>query len=701
MIISSISMKNFQCYYGEHDSNRLEFSEGLNLIIGDNGGGKSKLFDAFYWVIHNQIFQSDQRRMISTKIYKENLISDKAKHQCQLGERVSAEVSLDVTSSVGKQYRLVRIYDAKKVADREWESSPDSHLLIHEFSSAKWNLVPEKNHNSIINRVIPGHIKPYMWFQGEQVDSLMDLTDSSALAQVVNLLSDIKDYDDIIALSDNGSNKAENELKRAKNKLSRDEGKSNSLNLEMDSCLKEIAKQEATIEKCDENIETAKIRVEELISKVGDAESKAKHKSNKSALEESYRKIESQLNLKNNGFSKKIFSKHWVLKNVEPFFKKYETKFKNYSDAHSMRERLEQEVKIKLPINMPQPIHVEKMLDEEQCFVCGRSASKGTDEYEHISSLIKRKTPKNIFVNDFMNEFEDYYKNSLRYGMSIDGIDDSIKEDFKEIATLNSDLNSIGREIREIESHFDILIEEDNSENILSSYKQHCKSRDLFEQNKIRAVECLVKEKERKAELQSEIDKLVTGSIDKITTCSDLIFSQLLSLAKTTKNNVFEDIIRSLEMSSNEIFKDMTSKNNSIKGEIKFKKLRSGSYIPEIVDSEGYIINSPNDSNIVLVKLSLIMAILTARAKWSDNYTLISDAPTSKMAGNYTFGFYKALSERFTQSIVTTFDFLDDEAKSSLSGFKLGKVHQIESHYLNGNSDNRSDLSVNIKEVEL
>jgi DNA sulfur modification protein DndD len=701
MIISSISMKNFQCYSGEHESNTLHFSDGLNLIIGDNGGGKSKLYDAFYWVIHNQVFQSDQRQMINTRIYKDNLISDKAKANCPIGETISAEVALIVTSTNDKKYKLERIFKAKKLADREWESDIDSTMLISEYKHTKWNLLPSAKYTNIINRVIPGHIKPYMWFQGEQVDSLMDLADSSALSQVVGLLSDISDYDDLISIAKNGANKASKELKKHKSNLSSDETLSKSLNSDLEGYDKDIKKLNSQIDQFDTEIEEAKLKVEELISKVDDAEAKANYKSEKKALEDRYKSLEKKLLNANNNSSKGLFQKHWILKNIPPFFKKFDDKYKQYTIKHNEKVNAGKTNEIKLPLNMPRPVHVEQMIDDESCYVCGRSAPKGSEAHEHIISLIKRKPSKNIFENDFSNEFESLYNNNLRYGVAIDGIDESIISNFKNIVDIKNRLTTTANDIKEIDNQFDILIEEDKSEDILKSYKQHNENKEKFERIKIklsRELETALKEKEN---VQSRIDKLVTGEIDKVKVAADFIFSNLEKLAKSTKQHVFESIISELEGFSNEIFNDMTEKNTSIKGQIKFKKLGYGVYIPEIVDSDGYIINSPNDSNIILVKLALIMAILTARAKWSDNYSLISDAPTSKMAENYTFGFYKTLSNRFKQSIVTTYDFLEDDRKEALHKFNIGKVYQIEPSSPAGDSDNRSDLSVNIREVLL
>ena len=56
MIIKNITIENFQSYYGIQT---LEFSDGLNLIIGNGGKGKSKMFNAFYWVLFGKIYLTD------------------------------------------------------------------------------------------------------------------------------------------------------------------------------------------------------------------------------------------------------------------------------------------------------------------------------------------------------------------------------------------------------------------------------------------------------------------------------------------------------------------------------------------------------------------------------------------------------------------------------------------------------------------
>ena len=48
MLIKSVTVRNFLCY---HKDNRFEFSDGLTLLIGDNGDGKTTV--APHWYIRH------------------------------------------------------------------------------------------------------------------------------------------------------------------------------------------------------------------------------------------------------------------------------------------------------------------------------------------------------------------------------------------------------------------------------------------------------------------------------------------------------------------------------------------------------------------------------------------------------------------------------------------------------------------------
>lgn len=58
MIIKEIRIKNFRSYYG--DCNRFEFSDGLTLILGDNGDGKTTFFEALEWLFKTELDRGSQ-----------------------------------------------------------------------------------------------------------------------------------------------------------------------------------------------------------------------------------------------------------------------------------------------------------------------------------------------------------------------------------------------------------------------------------------------------------------------------------------------------------------------------------------------------------------------------------------------------------------------------------------------------------------
>tara|TARA_R110002167_G_scaffold344363_1_gene553703 strand:- start:41703 stop:43814 length:2112 start_codon:yes stop_codon:yes gene_type:complete len=703
MIIKSISLKDFECYQGGHEKNTIRFSSGINLIIGDNGGGKSKLFDAFYWVLYDQVFNTDERVFVSTRNYKEKLICDNAKKTCLIGESASAEVTLEVEDSRGTLFRITRIYRSKKNDERTWQGEDASRLLIYEYKVTRWQIVSPEAHASILERVLAGHLKPYMWFQGEQVDGLMDFKDKSSLMQAIGLLSNISDYDDIIDIAESGSAKAEKEYLTAVNKLSRNKTESDRLTNEVAKTERKISQLEDERGHNQKEKNVAQLLFDSLINQIEDAERKALLKREKDRLASEIGSDSSALNLKLEGLTKKMFTESWLLKSVQPVFKEFYEKYNNFSQKHLEMLNVNREVVLKLPINVPQPIHVEKMIADEKCFVCGRDAKLGTEEHAHIKNLLERKEVKQekVFVNDCSEFFGRLYNNSLGFEQLVKNIDRNIAAEFVSLNDLRSLVQEKNEKMKAIDSQFEELIGSDRSEDIVREFKTH--------QRKIEQFTSLLAADSRQLEslrqnldgFKSQIEKLADGEVDKKLTVAMNILEKLRKIAIATRGDVFSNLIGKLESSANDIFQQMTSDNNSITGRLKLRMLSEDSCIPEIVDRDGYLMSGSNDSNIILVKLSLIMAVVTSRDTWSTNYCLVSDAPTSKMAKKYSHGFYKALGDNFYQSIVMTYDFLTDEDRRSLESFKIGSVYRIESNYPAGDREDRSDLSIKISEVSL
>ena len=98
MLIKNITIENFQSYYG---SQTLEFSKGLNLVIGKGGKGKSKLFNAFYWVLFGKIYITDIGWCMTDTLpnsakflmQKHEYVNQKALFDCAVGSSINTSVS--------------------------------------------------------------------------------------------------------------------------------------------------------------------------------------------------------------------------------------------------------------------------------------------------------------------------------------------------------------------------------------------------------------------------------------------------------------------------------------------------------------------------------------------------------------------------------------------------------------------------------
>lgn len=704
MIVNSIQLKNFQCYAGDASQNEFRFTRGLNLIIGDNGSGKSKLWDAFYWVLYDQIFQSDERAFFTTSQYQENLISDKAKAECAVGDSVDAQVILIAQNSANLKYRVTRMYRAKKIDEGKWAAEKESILTIDKWGTARWDLCPQDKHPSIINQIVHPDLKEYMWFQGENIEDLMDLRDKKSLTKVINTLSDIDTYDKILEAATKGSQQATSAFDKAKTKNSKDEQRSKELENELRHTRQLLRTVETSIEDTQNERDEAQNRRDNLLSKFQDAELRRDTQTKIAKLEAKIELFGEQLKDKTEKFSKNLINSQWVLKNAPAALAEFDQKFSVFnSQVIEHKERFKPD-EPKLPIDVPAPVHVDNMLLAEECFVCGREAKEGSEAYSHMKRLLARyeEEQPEYFSNDNYPFFNRLYNNRIENKLLVNNIDQNIAKSLEDIESLKVQIADAREEKAGIENQIGGLVGElENAGDIIREFHMH--------QNKFNEAEKKLRDfdgtasnlKQKIARYESEMAKLsVSEEIGREEIVNGL-WKFLAMSAKEARQRVFDDIVTDLESAANEIFMQMAAANNSITGRVKLETTSSNTCVSKIVDSSGELMRGSNESNIQLVKLSLIMAILGSKQNWSRNYALIADGPTSHMAENYSDGFYGALSENFEQSIVVTKDFLTEDAMRRLSKLRLGNVFRINSSHGSEQREDRFDLEVKAEKVTL
>jgi DNA sulfur modification protein DndD len=728
MILKSIELDNFMCYAG---SSKLEFTEGLNVIIGDNGYGKSKLFDAFYWVMYNECFDTSKKKFQKSSILKKSIISDKAMFEAEDG-LITASVKLTFHNiEKDSVYIIERRYSAKKFADEVMEDQDSEEIIWQkELSYLKAKEITDVDQIEKIKRsILPDNIKPYMWFQGEQVESIIDFNKNDTLTQAINVLSNITRFDNIIEVADGLKEATTKEFNKKQRDLSGDKGKSESLEVERNNLIERIKALEIQEVQIKDNLTKAEEKSEDLLNKIADAQKIKEIEVKRKSIEKNLSEVQEELNEEQISLHRRMFANKWILKGTTGLFDEY-GKIYNQYEQFKLKKEVEKQAKLnsenailnelhaRLPVDVPEPIHVQHMLENERCLVCDREAPKDSTAWLKIKELLDRSLNKTKVIDDEENNIHDFgydlrklYQNGLGLSHNIKSIDDDIASTIRRLKKLDKRRKSLSEDLSKIESEINSLIVDaslnvNQANNILNEYsaQNELAKRSLSEVNTNANI--ISRRKEELANIEIELSKLVIGEIPAYLLEKVKIVNEFQSVAHSTRKRVFNKLVQILEEEANKHYLEMTQGNMSARGIIRLKELSNGkNYMPELVDENGNVLLQLNTGNLILIKLATIMAIISARqgSRDTDLYTLITDAPMSVFGEDYTIGFCKTVSKVYRQSIIMSKEFyknttLRDQLLLN-EDIKLGKVYLITPSIPENARSNRNSLSTNIEKL--
>lgn len=736
MIIKSIELQNFQCYSGEYSQNTFSFEKGINVIIGDNGSGKSKLFDAFYWVLYDRIFDSKSRNFLKTKEVGINLVSDKAKEECKEGEAIEAKVKIVLVDDKGKSYSDEYSLERKFIIirNRGCENVDDLtswKLPLKSFESVEKKDVlsfkPDRSENAferVIAKLLPPDIQPYLWFQGEQVDSLIDFNEEKTLTKAINALSDISYYDKAKRIAEKLRDKARTQYKSEERSLGKKGSERDELFDTRTSLEEKITRDEVDKDKIEEQLAIAESSKEDILGRIEDAQEIERLRAEIESKNRDIDRLKKSIQKSQKKFNSNIFSKRWLLKYAASYCDKFEKKKQEYNavrDDKRMQHRLmlqkeQQEIianKHRLPENVPNKVYIDEMLKEKKCFLCNRDFEEHDSAYEYLTQLIEetkaiRVMPKDFLKNDLKGFFDNIYNNAYYIKTNeLSDIDGSIKDEISRCQVLEIEKSENIVELKELENKLDHLLRTGSvstvdSANVVSEFRQFDKSKDRFINN-LNEIKVRLKYNQTSLnDVNSKLSVLVEGEIDKFLVQKKSLLEKLYDITENTRNRVYDEQIKKIENEANLHFRNMTSDNKSTRGSIILERTRTGSYMPKNIDSRGIELSSINDSNLILIKLATIMAIVSAKGG-GEFYPLITDAPTSKFGDNYTIGFCDSVGKVFSQSIIMSYDFYhNEELKNRLLNNveNLGSVYLIEPNLSESERESRTKLCTNIKRIK-
>lgn len=689
MIIQKIEIENFRSYYR---SNVFEFVDGLNLIIGSNGDGKTTFYEALEW-----LFRTDGTNKMDSKFI--------SKKRC---EELSADEADDVRVAMTYEHKgyvktLEKSFHFTKSFDGEITmSSPD-------FSLVESNGIERMKRDGIrFDYDLPSEIRKYTMFKGES--DLDVFQNSNALKMLVETFSDVKDFEAYFSFMEYATKKSEqardnaqkldrknsDKIVQLKKTISSESSILSDIDAQMANKENEVANYSQLLKNIEQSKEASSmlITVNRRIEHLTELRSKKKN-----LMNEDY-----TINLLDNmwillGFSS--IAEEYSLKVNEFDFKrrKLEQKYMMEVGAEKILKKAQQPGFIPLPGHIPGPKIMEEMLNEEVCKICGRPAKKHSEPWNFMFQRLEEY--KNSLKVDEVEDVEPYYKNN--YIVELQKRDTILNDNLSEITKMRHKIqkaiaenNRLRDEIKKIDENLNVEIEQKKrilaqtdgltEEQLLSNFENISK----WMEDKNRSEQRLEKLKFERAkhrgileDAQKELDKLAEGTSAATYAQVSSMIRQISDAFKSAKETNKKRLLHAIEDEANMFLAKLNT--NDFKGTIRILEKPNGQGEAVLMNDDNSRIFNPNTALRTTYLMSVLFAIGKLATQRSETeYPLIFDAPTSSFTDAKETEFFNVISNLDKQVIIVTKSFLKESGSGDivLDTKKVndvsGRVYRIE-----------------------
>ena len=681
MIINKVTIENFLCYYGVKE---FEFSKGLNIILGENGEGKTKFFDAVEWLLNTT--------NISNEI---TLVSQKALHEATIGDSFKVLVRLtcqheDETVYITRQFKVTKV----KIDDVETTKSVLE--AIKESRTGERDIVDGKQWLDI---VFPPQIRRYSMFKGES--SLNILKQDASLLNLINLFSDARNYEKYASKVEFLRKEAENEVTEHSRINTKKKTEFDNLEKQITLAQQKKSNLEEQLEKLDQNTNTTLEKITEAERFVVNATDLETINKRIEILNDRKQKNDAKIE---ENYTTSLLDDFWILMHFEPIHNEFSKKIQ---EAEKSKRQIQQDFDISkgetkgrrtlqaklmnstspLPIGVPNKAIMMEMLKDEICKVCNRVAEKNTEAYNYmennLNQFLKSLEPeknveedevifKNNYIKGLVNLATNHDTSILKFRSVIPEIQD--KFDFnrsreEDSVRLQEDIDKEKLERTKILG--ESTLGEDRLLDVIKNYNQwqadirnSNRSKDTLEYQLKEAAAVLTSKTD-------ERDKIGEQSANNYLIKKRDLLKDIEKIFKETKERKFDEFLKKLEDKSNDILAKINV--DAFLGKIIFIKKRSTSSNEninvELVQSDGTPFISPNQSLETSMHIAVLFAISDLAAeKKLEEYPLIFDAPTSSFGESKTSTFLNLLHNNTNQKILLLKDFIikNDDNKLSI-----------------------------------
>lgn len=694
MLIKKIIIENFQSYYGEQT---ISFSQGLNLIIGNGGRGKSKLFNAFYWVLFGKIYITDEGwsdtdglpQSSHGAMHKYEFINKRALYENRSGGNVFTAVSLEIENDKGNTYIIERSVTTTRTDYKEWDNEHAWHvqdnILKVNYENETGSVTKiDYQAEDIVRSLFPEEIRNYIWFQGESLESLINFRDAKTLKNAVSHISYYPYYEKLCSIID----KAYNKIVKQENAKIASQNKQNSEVLALTSRIDQLQYLIGNEAKKKEKLEH---EIEVVSQAIADDDAKLQGLASYTSLVSQYNSIQSDLRVLENGIKRnydKMRSElptFWIFRGTERLVKKADDILHKYVQETFSTPNQKF-------IEDPGEKKLREILHDGVCFVCGSKVEEGSEAHKHIQNrLIEQENfykaqaeyRKNLesaqqltyLVGRLQNGPERLIRQLQEVDSSCAEIDDNIDGLRATRSKKKSEKENLDNEIEKIRKRYGVnpvteAVLAANISNALTNSRSNLEALkkqqsiccDIIRDYKIEIVE-------KRARLEELGVVGVNNSIPETQWKNISYF--LADVCSRVKENARLELLSKIEERANQFYQKFTEHDNGYTGLVKINEDYS-------IEYDAGLNTSHNDRR----KMSIINALLSLNQEaMGIYYPFISDAPTSSFDKETTHKYLMGVKDIFNQCIIMTKDIDIDSPmyKELISQNNVSRVYLLES----------------------
>lgn len=691
MILKKLRIKNFRSYYGE---NVFEFKDGLTLIIGGNGDGKTSLFDSLSWLFKTET-------------------ADKS--PVNVSEMRASELTIGNSDELS--VTLFFEHDGEKILEKRFRFERDDkgNIFTRDYAFHGYEIIGSEREqipgNILLERCFDATVRKYCLFKGESELNVFE--NDTALKTLVDKFSDIRTFDKYVDLAVEFEQKSDD----AHKKELRSDTKVANKAKELDSRLQDVNKRLYDVQS---DIKQQKAMASDYQSRVDalerNQEASERYHEIKDRIKVQEEKKIRALSQIDESYNTHLLDDMWILCAFPSVFKGYRQKVSALSrEKRELNEKfIEERGKEKgkkeaieeltalangaprLPWYVPDDQTMQEMLDKEICKVCGRPALKGSEAYDFMQEKLdeylrqedskkKENEPEEQLFNE--KNIEDLHSLSISLGGStaseIARRSDDIRRHIEFVATRKQELSEIEDRIRDAESEKQrLLIQSDGlSEEMLDKSFKDLKG--FFDQkNKAerRIFELEQQETnllEQKSNIKAELEELNPDStIARTYAKVHTVFDKIMRAFESAKKLNLRKFLNDLEKRSNEYLKKLNI--DDFHGVIRIIETANESAAIKLFSSNDTPVHEPNGALKTTMYMSVLFAIsdLTTLKREVD-YPLIFDAPTSSFESFKEDKFYNVIDKINKQCIIVTKDLLDKNEETGERQLNMGKINRL------------------------